>query len=235
MEKALLDSASLRASKHLGRNHLSGIAASLILLAMTFFIIQTAEAKDFQYSPEGCQFTITFPEEPVISKRCDSKDSGKCYDLVSFSQVYDLNASVNFRVICNPVADSVYDQYSKEIMTGVLQTMSKGTAVESANSSFREEPHYKQAGLAGEGKIGKTSMIYIAQLWIAEHSAFSLEGELVGEQDDRADQLFADILRTVRYKDPNAPEIQEDAEEAPQEEAEAPAPASDAQAPVESE
>jgi hypothetical protein len=232
MEKALLDPASLRASKHLGRSNLSRIAASLSLLAMTFPIIQTAEAKDFVYSPEGCQFSITFPEEPVISKRCDQGDTGKCYDLVSFSQVYDLEASVNFRVICNPVADSVYDQYSKEIMTGVLQSMSKGTMVESANSSFREEPQYKQAGLAGEGKIGKASMIYIAQLWIAENSAFSLEGELVGEQDDRADQLFANILRTVSYKDPNAPEVEE---QTPQEEAEAPAPAPEAEAPAESE
>ncbi len=158
-----------------------------------------AQAAETEYSPEMCEFTITFPEEPYTSRRCDEEGTGKCYDLVSYTKVYDMNATVNFRVICNPIADSIYDQYDESVMKATLKAMTKRSVVDTFSSSYREEDNYKQAGLVGEGLAGKTSTIYIAQLWIGHESALSVEAELIGEQNDSADVLFKDILQTVSF------------------------------------
>jgi len=159
------------------------------------------------YSPDFCEFKIDFPERPYSTRRCDGDKKDRCYDLVSYTQVYELSATVNFRVICNPINESVYDDYSTEVMQATLRAMTKGTVVDEYNSAFREEDGYKQAGLVGAGKVGRMPMIYIAQLWIGKQSAFSVEAELIGEANGTADDLFSDILKTVKYSGIKATQI----------------------------
>lgn len=175
-----------------------------LLLILAFPAIAQDEAEDTRstYSPDTCEFTITFPDEPYTSRRCDKEDKDKCYNLVSYTQVYGLDSTVNFRVICNPVDESVYEAYSPEVMEATLRAMTKQSVVETHNSSFREAKgyRYKQAGLVGEGHAGRTPMIYIAQLWIGEKSALSVEAELIGEELNEADRLFGDILKTIGHK-----------------------------------
>ena len=187
------------------------IAASLSLLAMT----TPAQAEEYEYSPDHCQFTVTFPEEPYTSRRCEKSGENRCYDLVSYTQVYEVAATINFRVICNPITEGVFDQYNEEIMKATVRAMSKKNKVKDYNSSFREQPAFKQAGLVGEGQSRNDIMIYIAQLWIGETSAFTLEAELIGEAHEVADQLFADILRSVSFK--TADKIEDQAEPATEE------------------
>ena len=153
----------------------------LVFACVAFVAVQTSLAQDesteetaeaeqepegFPYSPDFCEFTITFPDEPYSARRCEDEAKTRCYDLVSYTQVYEMSATVNFRVICNPVDESVYEDYSAEIMEATLRAMTKDTVISEYNSAFREEEDYKQAGLAGEGKVGRMPMIYIAQLWI---------------------------------------------------------------------
>ena len=151
------------------------------------------------YSPDFCEFSVEFPSEPYSSRRCEDEEKKRCYELVSFTQVYDMSSTVNFRIICNPVNKSVYKDYSAEVMQTTLRAMTRKTVVKEFNSDFREEENYKQAGLVGAGASGRTPMIYIAQLWIGKQSAFSLEAELIGEAHGAADTLFSDILRSVHY------------------------------------
>lgn len=151
------------------------------------------------YSPEFCEFSITFPGEPYKVERCDEDNAGQCYEMVSYTQVYDMIATVNFRVICNPVGEEVKNKYSGEIMESTLKAMTQGNVIQTFDTSFREEEKYKQAGLVGESKVGNIPTIYIAQLWIGGQSALSVEAELIGEAHDEADQLFSDILKSVHY------------------------------------
>ncbi len=160
------------------------------------------------YSPDHCEFTIAFPDAPYTARRCEDETKERCFDLVSYTQVYELSSTVNFRVICNPVDKSLYDDYSAQVMEATLRAMTKNSVVDEYNSDFREEDGYKQAGLAGSGKVGAMPTIYIAQLWIGKQSALSIEAELIGEAHDTADKLFSDILKSVRYsgvKKKNAP------------------------------
>jgi hypothetical protein len=152
------------------------------------------------YAPEHCEFEIQFPEEPLSSHRCDDSTGKRCYDLVTFTQVYELSATVSFKVICNPIDTGIQEQYSPEVMEATLKAMTEGKMLKSFNSSVREDAAYKQAGLVGEGRVGRTPTIYIAQLWIGQRSALSVEAELIGEADEAADRLYSDILKTIRYR-----------------------------------
>ena len=153
------------------------------------------------YSPDFCEFSVTFPSEPYKSRNCEGGDKDRCYDLISYTQVYELSSTVNFRIICNPIGDEILDAYSPEVMQATLKAMTKNSVVEEYNTSFREEDKYKQAGLVGEGLVGRTPTIYIAQLWIGEKSALSVEAELIGEPMEGADTLFRDVLASVGHLD----------------------------------
>jgi len=172
------------------------IAASLSLLAMTASAQQEQSlALSPTYSPDFCEFSVTFPSEPYKSRKCESKD--RCFDQISYTQVFDMASTVNFRVICNPVGQEVLDAYSPEVMKATLKAMTKQSVVQEFNTSYRDEKTYKQAGLVGEGLSGRTPTIYIAQLWIGKTSAFSVEAELIGEPMADADELFRDVLASV--------------------------------------
>lgn len=151
------------------------------------------------YQPEFCEFPVTFPEKPYAVRRCDDGGKEKCYDLVSYTKVYDMQSTVNFRVICNPIGKDIKDNYTGEVMQATLKAMTGRSVVEAFNTSFREEKEYKQAGLVGEGRSGKLSTVYIAQLWIGGTSALSVEAELIGDAHEDADTLLKDVLKSISY------------------------------------
>lgn len=162
------------------------------------------------YIPDFCEFTIKFPEDPYKTHRCENPDAEnpedkRCYDQISYTKVFDMSSTVNFRVICNPVNEKVIKDYSGQVMQATLRAMTKRSVVNTFDTSFREEENYKQAGLVGEGKVGKLATVYIAQLWIGKQSAFSVEAELIGEAAEAPDKLFGEILRSVHYKGAAAP------------------------------
>lgn len=173
------------------------IAAALSLLSMTAYANEKAP---LTYSPEHCEFTATFPEAPYIEHKCEDQDKTRCYDQVSFTQVFDLDTTVNFKLICNEISKNVYENYSGEVMQATLKAMTADTVVETFNTSFREEDDYKLAGLVGEGMVGVTPTIYVAQLWIGKKSALSVQAELIGDSAEDADTLFSDVLRSVGLK-----------------------------------
>ena len=178
------------------------------LAGMTIgFMISNALAADpapatpTTYSPDYCQFSAAFPDKPYVTHQCAGDGKSKCYDQVSYTKVFDLAATVNIKVICSQVEKDVYTTYSPEIMEKTLEAMTDKNIVKKFDSSFREEKTlgYKQAGLVGEGKVGELSTIYIAQLWIADHSAFSVEAEMIGDKNDNADKLFSEVLKSVHF------------------------------------
>ena len=192
----------------------------LRLLALFLLLPTLAFAQDevtdtsSTYSPDFCEFSVTFPSDPYKSRRCEKEASGKCFDLVSYTQVYEMSSTVNFRVICNPIGQEIKDAYTPEVMKATLRAMTKQSVVQTFNTAFREEETYKQAGLVGEGLVGRTPTIYVAQLWIGEKSSLSVDAELIGEPMEGADTLFSDVLKSVGVKrEVSEEEASEDEEE----------------------
>jgi hypothetical protein len=151
------------------------------------------------YSPDYCEFTVGFPDEPLIENVCENGNPDRCFDQVSFIHTFDLQATVSFRVICNKIDKEVYKHYSAAVMEATLKEMTKKTTVQTFDTSYREEKGYKQAGLVGEGKMGRSSTIYLGQLWIGSQSAMSVEAEIVGDPNHDADLLFSNVLKSVKY------------------------------------
>jgi hypothetical protein len=170
------------------------------------FFTNPAHAEPTPYSPDYCDFSITFPEAPYIEEKCDGGfDKNECYKRISYTKVYDLDATIKIGVICNPVDEKLKNSYNQDVMVATLEEITKSRVVEKFESSFTEEEKYKIAGLVGEGKMGVTPTIFIAQLWIGEKSIFSIEAELTGDPHKNADALFRDILKSVQFKESAAP------------------------------
>lgn len=185
-------------------------ASAFSLLAMTALPLPTAHAEEpVTYSPDFCEFSVTFPSEPYTSRRCDDKDEKKCYDLVSYTQVYAMTSTVNFRIICNPIDKDVAKQFTPDIMKTTLKAMTRDSVIKEFDTSFREATGYKQAGIVGEGQVGQTPTVYLGQLWIAEHSALSVEAELIGEPHPEADKIFSEVLKSIRFKSEIEPPAEE--------------------------
>ena len=165
---------------------------------LLFFSAHAEEAKTpVTYEPPGCEFSVTFPSEPYKTRRCDDNNEKQCYEQVSYTRVFDTESTVNFRVTCNPIGPDIAAYYTEDVMKATLKAMTKRSIVKTFNTSFRDEKTYKQAGLVGEGKSGALPTIYIAQLWIGKNSAFSVEGELIGEAAYAPDELFSEVLKSV--------------------------------------
>lgn len=180
------------------------IAAFTITLTLT--VTAYANAQDaFTYAPEHCEFSITFPEKPEIKNVCE--ESGVCYDEVKFTQVFELSSTVKTRVICNAISSDVYESYSGTVMKATLKAMTNPAIIQTSETSFRETEDYKQAGLVGEGMVGRTPTLYVGQLWIGKKSALSVEAEIIGAEYEPSDSLFSEILRSVGHKDDHPPGI----------------------------
>ncbi len=176
----------------------------LMLLAMP------AQAEPFTYAPEGCEFTITFPSEPFIGRKCAPDKPKQCHDIVSYTKVFEVTASLNLQVVCSPAEDKMYERYSGDVMKTTLIAMAGRGKLEEYETGFKDMQIFKMAYILGYGKKGEQDLIYNGQLFIGQTSVFSLEADIVGDYVDGADALFADILQSVRLKNPPA-EAQSDA------------------------
>lgn len=175
---------------------------SLLTALACLSIASPLTAEPYHFNTEECEFIAEFPNEPITSHPCDGGiNKDQCYDLLNYTQVFGLDATVNVSVTCGSIKKDVIKDYTEELMTRTLEIMTQDKISKMFNTTFKAEEKYKIAGLVGEGQMGMTSTIFLAQLWIGEKSAFSLEAELTGEQHEEADKLFKDILSSIQYKD----------------------------------
>ena len=197
--------------------------ATLLLLAMTM-LVGLAHAKDdkeepnindiiaetalpdgaYRYAPEICDFEMVFPSEPYIAKRCPQSQSGSqksCYDITSFTYVYDVTTSVDITVTCAPSTPADYKTYSPPIIKTALQGMLRSKNVQDAEVNTREKEEYRVGSLLGATKRGKQNGIYSAQLWIGQNSIMTIEAQLIGPSHPKADIAFGDILSSVKVRD----------------------------------
>lgn len=160
-----------------------------------------ALADPFVYSPEGCEFTITFPSEPMAGRKCNPDNPEQCHEVVTFTKVFDVTALLSMSVICNPAEDKMYERYSVDVMKTTLIAMAGRGKLDEYETGFNDKPEAKMAYILGYGKKGDQDLIYNGQLWIGHKSVFSLEADIAGDYVDGADALFAQILQSVHLKE----------------------------------
>ncbi len=194
----------------IGRHNMRILQLSLLALSILITMTSHAQSEDEQpkkmegtvYSPEYCSFSAQFPEEPFIGKKCETEAEESCYNLISYTKVFEaLSASINFEIICNPSTPEFFTQFTEDVMKRTVKEMTKDAVVESYEVMTREDVNYRQASLVGQGKKGLYDTIYIVQIWLTEGSIMSVQAEMSGEQSEEADELFAKILGSIGYAD----------------------------------
>jgi hypothetical protein len=160
---------------------------------------KTANKLDYTYAPENCDFQISFPEEPYAGEKCQP-GSSKCRKIINFTEVFESRTTVNFLVTCNPSSGPAYKQYDESTMKAILKGMVSDNAVSGFEIRYDEYDDAKIASLTGAGETGVTPMIYTGQIWLGQNSVFTIEGELIGRENEAADRLFADILNSIKSK-----------------------------------
>lgn len=186
-----------------------------------------ALAEEYTYSPEGCEFVITFPEEPRATQRCHDIIQDRCTLMASYTQVFEMDATLNFYVNCEPTERNMREDYTPDALRTMLLARPGVDNLEVYDVTYSETDNATTAALLGAGPSpgGQDPMVYVIQLWVGESSIFTLEAELIGKGHDEADTQFADILRSLHHKDwqpETAEEPEEPAEPAESAESEAP-------------
>ena len=174
----------------------------IILLVLIISLPAYAQEKldTKEYNPNYCQFTASFPTEPYITKKCEDPNKPEtCFNLISFTEVFDLSTTVRVEIICNPGSQELFEKFTPKVMENTVRAMTKETVLETFEVKANEQEKYRQVGLVGKGRKGLHDSIFIAQLWIADQSVMSVEAEISGETREDADRLFADILRTIGF------------------------------------
>lgn len=162
----------------------------------------SAEEEDISYrfAPDFCDFEITLPEEPTIMQKC--LGDGGCFNVNSYTMVYDLQTTVDVSVTCNPSTPAAFDKYNEAVMRAALAGMVENRNLETHEVRFMEDKKAKtkSAALSGAGTTGRQEKIYTAQLWIGPNSVFTIQAELVGGAHAEADKSFSDILSSIKTK-----------------------------------
>jgi len=193
------------------------LVAAFSLLALPALAQDAAETKtpplDYpdthRYQPEYCDFTASFPEEPLITTVCEKEgDPDTCFQLASYTKVFDMATTVGVKIICNPANAEMFEYFKPEVMEDTVRKMTEGSVLETFNVNSTEKEDYRLTGLVGQGKKGLDKTLFIAQLWISEKSIMSVEAEISGNSLPEADALFAGLLNHIGYIKEIKPPIQ---------------------------
>lgn len=156
-------------------------------------------------APDFCDFEITFPEKPYLAQKC-LPDGSKCYNLHSYTMVYDLQTTVDVSVTCNPSNPAEFKRYNEAVMKAALTGMISQRDLDQHQIQYREDKVTRSASLSGTGKTGAQDKIFTAQIWAGQNSLFTVQAELIGGQHEQADAVFSAILKSIKLKEAEKPE-----------------------------
>lgn len=153
-----------------------------------------------RYAPDHCDFEVTFPEEPYTAKRCP-QGAKKCYDMTSYSMVYNAGTTVDFNITCVPSKPENYGRYNDRVLKSALLGMVQRSQVDDYEVNTEEQEDMRYGSLIGEARSGNQERIYNAQIWVGQNSVMTIEAKLIGRKHHEADAVFADVLKSVKRKE----------------------------------
>jgi hypothetical protein len=159
-----------------------------------------AAAEPFTYAPEHCEFQITFPEKPFIEKKC-GKSVTDCAEVATYTKAIGTTSSTHFRVTCNPVTPAEIEKYTTPIIEETLKQLVISNNLIPYDSNSSETDGYKNSSTISLSMRDEKPVIYNAQIWLGKKSMFTLEGEMVGEENNDIQATFAEVLRNTYPKD----------------------------------
>lgn len=193
---------------------MKNLFVSASVLVLTSLSPAIAQAEPFTYSPDNCEFSITFPEKPFIQTKCtEDKGQKTCTDVVTYTKVANVDSSINFRVTCDTGDATELKKYTPAIMEETLKQMMKTISLEPYNIYSDDKDGYKQAMSLSVGEKNNQLILYSGQIRIGKTSIFTLESQIIGPPEETQEPrgetkeekklmvIYTDILRSPRPKD----------------------------------
>lgn len=167
----------------------------------------TSHAADYTYAPDDCDFHMTFPEQPAKGKACDAKNPKDCHLVSTYTKIFDVSTGLRINVTCGPAEKNMLQKYDGKVMEYTLAAISKEHIDPAASqAAFEDHGTAKQAILMGSKKQEDGSeTVYMSQLWIGQKSVMTIEGEVTGTPLPEADNLFAQIMKSVTFTSASGP------------------------------
>ena len=147
------------------------------------------------YSPEFCDFEVTFPEEPYTSQRCTRNKNGSknCYNRTTYSMVYNLRTTLNIKVSCVPSTANKFDRFKGHVIRSALKGMARSANVQDSTINISETEETRKGVLNGSGP-------YSGQLWVGQNSILTVEATITGRPNREAKTVYNDVLRSIQEK-----------------------------------
>lgn len=156
-----------------------------------------------RFAPDHCDFEITLPSEPAKTKRCPA-GGDTCYDLTTYTMVYDMSTTVEASVTCIPSAPSNFNRYNERVIRAALKGMVERAQIDEYKINTDSTRDSRQGSLIGTGTYGKHGRIYNAQLWVGLNSVLTIEAKLTGKNHGQADEAFSQIIGSIQEKRPES-------------------------------
>ena len=160
--------------------------------------IEEEEEKNLgYYSPEFCDFEVTFPEEPYTSQRCtrNKKGSNNCYNRTTYSMVYNLRTTLNIKVSCVPSTANKFDRFKGHVIRSALKGMARRANIQDSTINISETEETRKGVLNGSGPIS-------GQLWVGQNSILTVEATITGRPNREAKTVYNDVLISSQGKKP---------------------------------
>lgn len=170
------------------------------LTLLIFLSAAPAMAEPYTYAPERCEFEITFPEKPYITNKCTGTEVRECLEVVSFTKVITIDTSVNFRVTCAIDQKERMASLDENKMKEAVSTLLQEANLQESDPEYSDEDGIKSAAVVSLGERGDREVFYTAQLWAGQTSILTLEADMTGKADEKADKLFTSILKSMKPK-----------------------------------
>jgi hypothetical protein len=182
----------------------------LIFLSFLVAAPSVLANESYAYQPPGCDFQATFPTKPDLKRRCPSDPNQDCFQVAQFTKIFAANATISVELSCTPVSQDMLIKYDQDVMANVLKGLLRQQNLSSMPEIvYREDDHSRIVAASAMKRSGFTDKIFVAQLWAGEQSIMTLEAEAGGVEYKQADQMFADILRSIRHQENKAEDNKE--------------------------
>ena len=192
---------------------MSGQFKSLILFIIFALISLPALAQDSEFTPitfenlyesDFCDYTIGFPEKPLVSTATSPTLVEKTIDQdnISYTKIYDLDKSLSVEATCRPLVDDERAILTPAFLKKSLDAMAKEDNVIRANSIAKtdEDTGNTFGIIIGSRRENPRDSLITYQIWVGENSLFFLKMESKGPEHTEKEDLFANILRNFISK-----------------------------------
>ena len=170
---------------------------ALLGFAAVALMASPAFAAPYVYEPEHCEFKITFPEKPFIENKCTSGPDKECTEVVTYTKVVSGDASVDFRVTCDALTEDERAGYTSEGLAESVRQMAASSSITIGDVDSSTKDGYQVAAVVSVGMRSEREIFYTGQSWLGKKSIFRLEANMQGGQNDKADAVFTDILKSM--------------------------------------